>query len=119
MAATRCVKHHPWGGCWGGVTEMQISLGGALQDPLESPVWGVVSCCKERGGERRRWGTGRQLSPLVAALRPPHNLCVSQEHRCQGSRARLGRHPQEISSQDTSKKFVPFQSLSLLIRKCE
>lgn len=36
-----------------GISEMQTSLGGALQESLQSPVWGVVSSWKE-GGERWR-----------------------------------------------------------------
>lgn len=36
-----------------GITELQTSLEGALQESLQSPVWGVVSSWKE-GGERWR-----------------------------------------------------------------
>lgn len=62
-----------------GITERQISLGGALQESLESPVWeGGVSSWKEKGGERRSRGAlpkcteGREGSP-VGKLRHPRS----------------------------------------------
>lgn len=79
-----------------GITELQTSLGGALQESLQSPVWvwSPPGRREEKGEEesptqtywRQGGEPGGQLTyphPLlpVAAQRPLHDLCVSQEHR--------------------------------------
>ena len=61
--------------------------GKGLAEVTGIPSWGGSP---PRGRKEEKGVRGGKAEPLVAAQMPLHDLCVSQEHRQQGGRTRLG-----------------------------